>query len=1524
MLPISIFSTNDFIIGAWDWRAGEYYPGHMQEGIDRLTDAHYNTTCVSYDENFWDMNNTQAKYEASLDALRSHNLDAIFNDFLLNPYWRNNTTEHIADFGKVSLYNLTNSNYLRLEAEYNDESNLNNDDSNNDAFFYRFTRDAPTSNVLTRPIPESNASNGWAYQYDPSSYPSDDWVTILDKLCCRWDVTDTKINNDLFQFSKICAYTTPGEYLLDNAYLNNDSLYISISVNWNGFREMSDNLIRMVFYDTATDTEIPSYLFVPLGTYALTLNTNDYEDGAHDYNANNQENGYRVFTYAISLANLRAYGFFGADPITYSYRNLENFGVKVQWSQIARVSVDYLEFEDSTHRYMRQHNDQVKGWLQEYLNTRLIGLNNPPIAYYTGVDEPYISNFDSFRIVGNWLRELNLPPIASPDNDTRFYVSTLTKPNTEHVNLMRIFDTLANTSVMFVDHYPIRPNTDWGNPEALNGVQTSINEMLSRYDQCKQTCTASSSKFIAIPQTFAYWNGHTGDPYYNNSMAENSWFCYEMPTANMLKCLKYLPLCYGVDGISDFTLSSAGAMFVCPTDYTWLHPANDAYPPIQAANDKIKIYGPILLGADWQGAQCIKIDDQMQTSPIMDISLVNDNISGSNEYHSYVQCALYQKNQERYFYLVNRRTDYLRQGESPSTTHYHNYSSIFQSPTDSYLRFSWDGNTSFENVYGSRVGLLDPYSHNLQTINIVNHTGYTDISIAPGEATLRQIVSVLPAVVTSNFTASSDVYVVDSSASISNSTVTIPISKTLYVRDNCRLKIENGSQLIINGNLDIGNTSVIIVRNGSTLTISEALYANNSSRIIVDNYSHLVIQGIYTAGINSDLSAERNSDITFISANCTMAEGTAIHTSDSGVILGNSNFIGLSGVTWNGFNCTNGFLSVHNVGVENAINAFTVSNSNMSIFGSIIRVPAHGIGIQILNSLGSNIINLDSENGIYNSIAGSSGLIDDQKGIVMHSSSNPFYCCHTRFENLGVGIEYSLTASKTDSISTCVFNDCINGVNVTGGAGLAKISNCQFNFGNQISSLFCFGIKLQTYNPFINSCSFWTNTLHDKLTGIFLDATQSVKEIPISNCTFENLGYGVQGRESQVTCIGNVFTNNIRGIAIGAKSLFCLNNDARNEFRSIYSNLWFWDSQYSPASFEKFTASVFLRAGHNDFYNFANCCDFRFDANHYDFEHSSKIDASGNFWGYPSDDNNLPTVNPIQNANLIISDYSDRAPNIPDPNITENRLDIAAGFEKIEAYTSAYLLYQQILHERLLEEKDYWDVCVPKIFSLAKGNQFDFDALLSYYDFEIAQTDPTDKIELIWLMNGYKAFTCLAKKDYQGAADIISERILNPISEIDSLNAVIDLEIVYFQRDLDGSKKPLNTNFTQYHYPNLQIFNAKHVENLMKLQTLYDRQDGTPYSIPTTVILNQNYPNPFNPSTTIEFGVPIAENVSIKIFNIKGQEVKKVVDQNYQPGKFKVVWEGNNNAGKPVSAGVYFYRIEAGGKSITHKMLLLK
>lgn len=83
--------------------------------------------------------------------------------------------------------------------------------------------------------------------------------------------------------------------------------------------------------------------------------------------------------------------------------------------------------------------------------------------------------------------------------------------------------------------------------------------------------------------------------------------------------------------------------------------------------------------------------------------------------------------------------------------------------------------------------------------------------------------------------------------------------------------------------------------------------------------------------------------------------------------------------------------------------------------------------------------------------------------------------------------------------------------------------------------------------------------------------------------------------------------------------------------------------------------------------------------------------------------------------------------------------------------------------------------------------------------------------------------------------------------------------------------------------------------------------------------LMQNYPNPFNPSTSIEFSLPKAENVTIEVYNTLGQGVETLLDKNMQAGNHEVEFNAQN-----LSSGIYFYRIEAGKFQDVKKMILIK
>ncbi|MBN2000614.1 T9SS type A sorting domain-containing protein [candidate division KSB1 bacterium] len=89
-------------------------------------------------------------------------------------------------------------------------------------------------------------------------------------------------------------------------------------------------------------------------------------------------------------------------------------------------------------------------------------------------------------------------------------------------------------------------------------------------------------------------------------------------------------------------------------------------------------------------------------------------------------------------------------------------------------------------------------------------------------------------------------------------------------------------------------------------------------------------------------------------------------------------------------------------------------------------------------------------------------------------------------------------------------------------------------------------------------------------------------------------------------------------------------------------------------------------------------------------------------------------------------------------------------------------------------------------------------------------------------------------------------------------------------------------------------------------------------------MLFQNYPNPFNPITNIEYEIPKAGRVEIKIFNVTGQLIKSIKSEFQEAGVNKIIWDGKNDQGQPVSSGLYIYQVKFEDSILLKKMMLVK
>ncbi|MFQ5865621.1 MAG: S8 family serine peptidase [bacterium] len=94
--------------------------------------------------------------------------------------------------------------------------------------------------------------------------------------------------------------------------------------------------------------------------------------------------------------------------------------------------------------------------------------------------------------------------------------------------------------------------------------------------------------------------------------------------------------------------------------------------------------------------------------------------------------------------------------------------------------------------------------------------------------------------------------------------------------------------------------------------------------------------------------------------------------------------------------------------------------------------------------------------------------------------------------------------------------------------------------------------------------------------------------------------------------------------------------------------------------------------------------------------------------------------------------------------------------------------------------------------------------------------------------------------------------------------------------------------------------------------------------LPTEFSLKQNFPNPFNPTTFIRYEIAKDSEVELTIYNLLGQKIRTLVNERQNAGFYSIQWEGKNEAGMPVSSGVYLYRLKAGDFTVSREMVLLR
>jgi len=152
----------------------------------------------------------------------------------------------------------------------------------------------------------------------------------------------------------------------------------------------------------------------------------------------------------------------------------------------------------------------------------------------------------------------------------------------------------------------------------------------------------------------------------------------------------------------------------------------------------------------------------------------------------------------------------------------------------------------------------------------------------------------------------------------------------------------------------------------------------------------------------------------------------------------------------------------------------------------------------------------------------------------------------------------------------------------------------------------------------------------------------------------------------------------------------------------------------------------------------------------------------------------------------------------------------------------------------------------------------------------------------------------------------------NNTAEADSFRATLMVTALSHAFSTD-----LRSEFEALNFP---IRDATYDELMGRLTGVVERHAGRGAGLG----LSQNYPNPFNPTTTISFTLPESSKVTLSIYDVEGRLVKTLLDETVGEGYQERIWDGKDAGGNHAGSGVYFYRLTAGAKTLTKKMVLLK
>jgi hypothetical protein len=1446
-----------------------------------------------------------------------------------------------------SSYAFSTGCYQRFEAEFKDGNSVSGNDADSSRFWYG-SRDVQ-GDTDEDGIMETYERVGSHYSEDIASYHNV-WLCSADSsyaagyaygdLRYRWlteqEGWDIRVGKE-FDLKRIIPQDSIPSY--------DDRLHIRYALDLSGTAydncSLTDTLLTFTItgypYSGGGHLAIPDSLNIIYlhrsgneGTWVLTkeyhLTKADYENLP-----DNQETLLgKILDVEVSYRDLFQKSLLEVRR-DWDYR-LVNINPRVYWHKKCDLKLDYIEIYDQIYKNILDNSaaytQAIRARIEELID--LSGNNLTNISHIFSFDEPYQTQFKAYNDMQNNILNTypNIKQFTALNN--RDHKTFRMQSTNKYYSTLEAFTQEAQPKYVMVNPYPIEPDLLW-NSDTTNKrhIQNVLdNYVLDYYKEAKEYVMKPqvNGEFYAGVQCFGRRHN-------------DQWESYLLPPAETQTMLQYLPLCYGADGIYNYRLLGLIAWLDNEgvDEYAPLTSNNQAMPEeypitynaLKQANAKIKVYGNKICNLQWKGANTI-LENSVSTPVSLSLLHLDDIHSAStpiNDYGCYVQSGYFLDDLGNpSLMLVNRRANrFVSSNYSPAEVPCSEIGNCF--PPFNNQDISITIASSANAVYGDCVGFYDAFDESVYLSN----NNEVIVTLRAGDGKHLQMCGTLPEIVTGDHTLSK-IVVIDGEVELSAmGSVQIEANSQVKILPNTHITLHRGSEFTLKGTISIGDSVRFSIASDAIVNISEAncefkgtifidgdgvfnvadstncTYLENS-QAYVRSGAKMNFSGVHNLIKNVQIIASDQSELTFDNAVLNFGPNVRVKTNNSVLSFIHSSISQSANADSILVN------NLSSITIQNSLIRKTpiyVSGSDLLMENSSIEVGFQRPGISVYNPFSNRSVLILGDQG-RNQFTGTSH--QGTRGIEVLISHAPIVIRDTDFNTLQYGIRKTTTTTVPDSVFDCSFENCATGIYETSIGACGRIENCSFtNTGNNSN----IGIYLLGSIPTISQCVF--NACG---TGVYFEGSYYTPlESGIYNSVFQMCDTAIESRSANPRVQDCDFYLNDVGMKCHVDSNANLSYNASNCFRNTENNIQFLD----PAEYHSY---IQLTEGHNDFWHFGTpdqsfaTIDFHFDDYYYSLG-GSAIDVSKNWFEADSVLINLED-NPHYDAYVYYEDL-DESPNTlgTDPD-GSNRYMVALHQEAIGQFDQAAVLYQTILNEGLENEVDYFGGCVDGLYRVSCLQEMQAAILAEYLEQKITQFTPIDS-SFCKLLSDYQIKAHVVSGDFQSAINLIQSRIEFPVNVIDSLRAVLDLEIVLQLESLKEAKKPIALKFTQYRYPNVQIFYQKHEEHLKELYKLMDKGNGeTCIPIPAIPKITSNYPNPFNPSTTIEFGIPADGKVKLCIYNLKGQKVKELLNAPLERGYHKAVWDGKDKNNRSVSSGVYFVRLEAGKTIQTRKIMLMK